>query len=185
VGELVPFPNCLLEQTCPLKFPKPQTGQGIGATEGDTSTYLESPEIIDLLAEIEVELRDQQPILITGEAGGPAAIGSCHIARTIEVAEVMVSFKGQREGVMRVGSEEGQAGPWQDTQGKAFRATHISASFLSPSLRPKGPREGGRALFLHLSLSPDPENMSRYHTWCGLALLFQQKLPKPKENLCL
>lgn len=76
--------------------------QGIGATEGDTGTHLERPEIINLLAEIEVELSDQQPILITGEARGPAAVGSRHIARTVEVAEVMVSFKGQREVAMRL-----------------------------------------------------------------------------------
>lgn len=108
------------------------------------------------MAEIEVELCDQKPILITGEAGGPAAVGSCHVARTIEVAKVMVSFKGQREVAMRVGSEEGQAGTWQDTRGKAFVVTPVSANFLSPFLRPKGPREGGRVLLSHLLLSPAP-----------------------------
>lgn len=135
--------------------------QGIGATEGDMGTHLESPEIINLLAEIEVELSDQQPIPITGEAGGPAAVRSCHIAGTIEVAEVVVSFKGAKgsshEVVHRVGSEEGQAGTWQDTREKAFITTPRSATFQSPSLRLKGPGggaggRGGRALLSRQSV---------------------------------
>lgn len=135
--------------------------QGIRATEGDTGTHLESPEIINLLAKIEVELSDQQPILITGEAGGPAAVRSCHIARTIEVAEIVVSFKGAKgsshEVIHRVGSEEGLAGTWRDTQEKAFITTPRSATFQFPSLRLKGPgggggEGGGRALLSHQSV---------------------------------
>lgn len=132
--------------------------QGIRATEGDTGTYLESPEIINLLAEIEVELSDQQPILITREARGPAAVGSCHIARTIEVAEVVVSFKGQREVAVRLNTgwalKKGRQAHGRILGGKAFITTPRSANFQSPSLGHKGPRWGGRALFSCQSLSP-------------------------------
>lgn len=158
----MPFSNCLLEQIWPLKLPQLQTGwrprsRVLGQQKGDTGTHLESPEITDLLAEIEVELCDQKPILITGEAGGPAAVGSCHVARTIEVAKVMVSFKGQREVAMRVGSEEGQVGTLPaGYPGESIRGHPVSANFLSPFLRPKGPREGGRVLLSHLLLSPAP-----------------------------
>lgn len=122
-------------------------------------THLESPEIINLLAEVEVELSDQQPVLITGEAGGPAAVRSCHVARTIEVAEVMVSFKEQREVAVRLYTgwapkKSGQA------RGRTRGRKHSLPTPCLPtsSLPPSGLTVLGREaeLRFHVSHSPLP-----------------------------
>uniref|UniRef100_A0A6B0V315 Uncharacterized protein n=1 Tax=Ixodes ricinus TaxID=34613 RepID=A0A6B0V315_IXORI len=53
-------------------------------------SHSEAPRVSDLAAQVEVQLSHQETVLRPRQTWSPASIWSCHIARAVEVAEVLV-----------------------------------------------------------------------------------------------
>lgn len=113
-----------------------------------SGAHLEVPDVIHLPAEVEVELRNQQPVPVSGEPRRAATVRGCHVARAIKVAKVLVSFERTKGNTMSfvgntVGSAERQ-GHGGTPRAKGSHPAPSVCQMLQPQghtslLRPEGP----------------------------------------------